>query len=150
LPRNQWIDLPDATFGLASEGQWATLESDDSASDKTAARMPGSHNEWAVHQPLLGKPLAADATYDVYAAIRVDKTGNEGPAFSAGIYDSKDRKGLGQVNPTCAEIADGQYHVYKLGTAQLHGDVYLWAAPPKNPDHVKYVWVDRFWLVRTK
>jgi hypothetical protein len=150
LPRDQWIDLQDATFGLASEGTWATIEKDETASDKTAARMPGNHYEWAVHQSLLGKALASDATYDVYAAIRVEKTGNVGQAFSAGIYDAKNRKGLGQVNSACAEIADGQYHVYKLGSTKLHGDVYLWAAPPRNPDNVKSVWVDRFWLVKQK
>ncbi len=150
LPRDQWIDLPDATFNLAAEGTWATMEKDELASDKTAARMPGNHYEWAVQQSLLGKPLAADATYDVYASIRVEKTGNEGAAFSAGIYDAKNRAGLGHVGCTCAEIADDQYHVYKLGSTKLHGDVYLWAAPPRNPDNVRYVWVDRFWLVKQK
>ena len=150
LPRDQWIDLQDATFNLASEGTWATIEKDDLASDKTAARMPGNHTEWAVQQCLLGKPLAVDAIYDVYASIRVEKTGGKGQAFSAGIYDTKNRVGLGQVSGTCAEIVDHRYHVYKLGSAKLHGDVYLWVAPSKNPDNVKYVWVDRFWLVKRK
>lgn len=150
LARDQWIDLQDATFGLAAEGTWATMEKDESASDKTAARMPGNHHEWAVQQVLLGKPLAPDAMYDVFVAVRVEKTGNAGPAFSAGIYDAKNRVGLGHLGRTCAEIADNQYHVYKLGRTKLHGDVYLWAAPPKNPDNVKNVWVDRFWLVKVK
>jgi hypothetical protein len=96
----------------------------------------------------VGKPLSAEATYDVYASIRVQKTGGEGQAFSAGIYDAKNRAGLGQVSATCAEIADDQYHVYKLGSTKLHGEVFLWAAPSKNPDNVKHVWVDRFWLVK--
>jgi hypothetical protein len=150
LPRDQWIDLQDATFNLAAEGTWATMEKDELASDKTAARMPGNHYEWAVQQWLLGKPLAADTTYDVYVSIRVEKTGNGGQAFSAGIYDTKNRAGLGHVSRTCAEIADDQYHVYKLGSTKLHGDVYLWAAPPRNADNVKGVWVDRFWLVKGK
>lgn len=150
LARDQWIDLQDATFNLAGEGTWATMEKDESASDKTAARMPGNHYEWAVQQVLLGKPLAPDALYDVFVAVRVEKTGNAGQAFSAGIYDMKNRVGLGHLGRTCAEIADNQYHVYKLGQTKLHGDVYLWAAPPKNPDNVKNVWVDRFWLVKVK
>ncbi len=103
-----------------------------------------------MQQRLLGKPLDSDATYDVYASIRVEKTGNEGLAFSAGIYDTKNRTDLGQVSPPCAEIEDDQYHVYKLGSTKLHGDVYLWAAPPGNPDNVQSVWVDRFWLVKAK
>jgi len=148
LPRDQWIDLQDATFTLASEGVWATIEKDDLASDKTAARMPGNHHQWAVQQPLAGKALVPDAVYDVYAAIRVEKTGDAGQAFSAGIYDTKNRVGLGQVGAACAEIPDSQYHVYKLGAAKLHDDVYLWVAPSANPENVKHVWVDRFWLVR--
>ena len=150
LPRDRWINLQDATFNLAAEGTWATIEKDELASDKAAARMPGNHDEWAVQQALLGKPLVSDATYDVYASIRVEKKGNGGQAFSAGIYDAKNRTSLGQVNPSCAEIVDRQYHIYKLGSTKLHGNVYLWAAPPKNPDNVKYMWVDRFWLVKRK
>jgi hypothetical protein len=148
LARDQWIDLQDATFNLAAEGTWATIEKDELASDKTAARMPSNHHEWAVQQTLLGKALASDATYDVYVSIRVEKSGNAGAAFSAGIYDTKNRVGLGQASRTCAEIVDNQYHVYKLGRTKLHGDVYLWIAPTKNPENVKYVWVDRFWLVK--
>jgi hypothetical protein len=148
LPRAQWIDLQDATFNLAAEGTWATIEQDALASDKTAASMPGSHHEWAVQQWLLGKPLTTQDTYDVYASIRVEKIGNAGPAFTAGIYDTKNRVGLGQTGCGCVDIADDQYHVYKLGSTQLHGDVYLWVAPGGNAD-VKRVWVDRFWLVKT-
>ncbi len=150
LPRDQWIDLQDATFSLSAEGTWATTEKDELASDKTAARMPGHHREWAVQQWLQGKPLPADATYEVYASIRVEKAGNEGQAFGAGIYDTKNRTDLGQIDRSCAAIADDQYHVYQLGRTKLHADVYLWAAPPGNPDNAKSVWVDRFWLVKQK
>ena len=113
-PRDQWIDLQDATFNLYQRRHRSSLEQDELASDKTAARMPGSTIEWAVQQSLLGKPLQPDATYSVYAAIRVEKTGNEGPAFTAGIYDTKNRMSLGQIEVSAASIADDQYHVYRL------------------------------------
>lgn len=148
LPRDQWIDLQDATFNLASEGVWAALERDELASDKVAARMPGDHHQWAVQQRLTGKPLDPQATYDVFVAVRVQKTGDGGRAFSAGIYDTKGRAGLGQIDRTCAQISDGQYHVYKVGSTRLHDEVYLWVAPADNPENVQQVWVDRFWLVR--
>lgn len=148
LPRDQWIDLQDATFSLAGECDWVTTERDELASDKVAARMPGNHHEWAVQQHLQGKPLAPDAAYDVYASIRVETNGTQGQAFSAGIYDMTNRNGLGQLQRTCGEIANDQYYTYRLGTTKLHGDVYLWVAPPGNPDNVQHVWVDRFWLVR--
>jgi hypothetical protein len=112
--------------------------------------MVGSTLEWATQQPLTGKPWDPDANYTIYVAVRVEKTGNEGGAFTAGIYDTKNRIFMPNISVTCADIADDQYHVYKVGTAKLHGDIYLWAAPPKNPDNVKYVWVDRFWAVRER
>jgi hypothetical protein len=150
LARDQWIDLQDATFGVSSQNSWASTEKDELASDKVAARMPANHHEWAVQQMLQGKPLDAEANYDVYAAVRVEKSGDAGGAFSAGIYDAKNKVGLGQISCTSTQIADGQYHVHKLGTTKLHGEVYLWAAPENNPDNVKAVWVDRFWLVKAK
>jgi len=150
LPRSQWIDLQDATFSLASEGTWASIEQDALASDKTAARMPGNHHQWAAQQPLAGKQLSAGATYDAYVAIRIEKVGNDGQAFTAGIYDAKNRTSLGQLGCTAAEVQDDQYHVYRLGAAKLHGDVYLWVAPTNNPANVKSVWVDRFWLVKQR
>ena len=150
LPAEDVFDFQDTSFGLYQEGTISSLEHDDLASDKVAARMIGSTQEWATQQPLTGKPWDADATYTVYIAVRVEKTGNEGGAFTAGIYDTKNRIFMDNINIPCADIADDQYHVYKIGTAKLHGDVYLWAAPPKNPDNVKYVWVDRFWAVRER
>ncbi len=148
LPRDRWVDLQDATFNLYLEGTLSSMEKDEAASDKTAARIVGHTNEWAVQQSLMGRPLKADATYEVYASIRVDKTGNDGVAFTAGAYDSKNARSLADVAVKCADIPDGAYHTYKIGTTKLHGDVYLWAAPAKNGANVKYVWVDRFWLVR--
>lgn len=148
LARDRWIDLQDATCNLANEGNWVTIQADDAASDKTAARLPGNHTQWAVQHPLQNRPIAADATYEVYASIRVEKTGNDGLAFSAGVYDTKNRVGLAHLSRSCNEIADDTYQVYKLGTTKLHNDVYLWVAPPGNPENVKHVWLDRFWLVR--
>ena len=45
------IDLQDHNLSLALEGTLTSLEHDDLASDKVAARMPGTHCEWAVQQP---------------------------------------------------------------------------------------------------
>ena len=112
--------------------------------------MPGDHYEWATQQRLIGKPWDTDAEYTVHASIRVEKTGDAGGAFTAGIYDAKNKAPLGQIGIACEAIADGEYHTYTLGTTKLHGETYLWAAPAKNPENVKNVWVDRFWAVRVR
>jgi hypothetical protein len=150
LPRGQYFDLQDAGFYLANEGVWAGLEPDDLASDKVAVRMPGDHNQWATQQPLAVKRFEPQATYSVYVAVRVEKTGNEGQAFGAGIYDDRARADLGAIAIPCAGVADAQYHVYKLNTTTLNENAFLWVAPTRNAANVKAVWVDRFWIVREK
>jgi hypothetical protein len=148
LDEDQWIDLQDSTFTIGREGIWAEMVSDPSASDKVAVRMPGDHYEWAIQKPLAGHLPANDVKYTVYVAIRAEKIGDTGLGFSAGIYDRENKKSLGQIYVQAADIEDDQYHVYELGTAELHDKAYLWAAPPRNIENVKAIWVDRFWLVR--
>ena len=148
LKEDQWVDLQDSGFNLWQEGTGSALKHDDLASDKVAAWMPGSHFEWAVQQLLSTADLDPEATYDVYVSIRCEKAGEVGLGFTAGIYDVKNKTGLAHLGRECKDIASDKYETYKIGTTKLHDQVYLWAAPPKNPDNMKAVWVDRFWLVK--
>jgi hypothetical protein len=149
LPREQWMDFQDAAFGLYQAGTLAAIKEDELATDKAAAWMTGATREWAVQQPLMGKPLSRDATYSVYASIRVEKAGNAGPAFTTGIYDAAARDYLGSLAVSAAEVPDdGQYHTYKLATTALNDQAFLWAAPAANEENIKAVWVDRFWIVK--
>lgn len=150
LGEDDFIDLQDIAFGLWQEGSGSELRHDDLASDKVAVWMPGTHFEWAVQDTLGGYALDPEATYSVYVSVRVEKTGEAGGAFTAGIYDTKAKKGLGQIGTQCKDITEPGYVTYKIATTKLNEDCYLWAAPPKNPDNVKAVWVDRFWLVKEK
>jgi len=142
------VDLQDASFRLAREGTWAKLEHDDQASDPVASRMPGDHYEWATQQDLGLAGMDAEATYTVYASLRCEKPGDEGLAFTYGLHDVANRKGAGGGRVECKDVKDDQYHTFKVATGKLHARMYIWVAPPKNPDNVKAVWVDRFWLVR--
>jgi len=148
LPADQWIDLQDDAFNLWNEGTGSGLKHDDLASDRVAAWNSGTHYEWSTQCQLGIADLDPNATYDVYVSVRVEKTGEEGLAFTAGIYDTKNRIGLGQTGAQCKDITSDKYVAYKIATTKLHDLVYLWAAPPKNPENVKTVWVDRFWLVK--
>lgn len=149
LQPGDFIDLQDGTFSLWREGVGATLTQDEKASDGVAARMPGDHHEWAVQQRLSVAGLDREATYTAYVSIRCEKTGDEGLAFSFGLYDTEARSPVGSYTYVqCEDVQDDEYHTYKVATAQLHGQMYLWVAPPRNPDNVKAVWVDRFWLVK--
>ncbi|MGI5818053.1 MAG: DUF4838 domain-containing protein [Armatimonadota bacterium] len=148
LDRRRWIDLQDGAFRLAREGTWARLEHDERASDSVAARMPGDHNEWAVQQDIPAGAVEEGAAYRVYVVVRVEATAEEGPAFSAGVYDVANRRSVGAVRVTLNEILDDGYHTYEVASAPLHGQMYIYVAPPGRPGEVQAVWVDRIWLVR--
>jgi hypothetical protein len=46
------------------------------------------------------------------------------------------------------ESAGDKYRVFDLGTHRLHGEMYLWVAPPKRPGEVANVLIDRVFFVR--
>lgn len=150
LPADAYQDLQDTGFSLAGERVWASRETDPAASDGVAARMPGDHYQWAIQQPL-GLRIVADnpgVTFKVFASIRVEKVGNEGDAMTFGVYDEGQGARVGGGTVKAGDIADDQYHAYEVVTAPLTGSMFIWVAPAKNPENVKAVWVDRFWLVK--
>ncbi len=150
LPRDQWMDLQDESIGIAMEGRWGALTPDPAASDYVAVRMPGDHQHWAVQKALALRGIGREpkATYRCYAVIKCEATGTEGLAFSYGLYDVANRKDVGGGRVEAKDVADADYHVYEVATAALHARMYLWVAPPGNPENVQAVWVDRFFLVR--
>ena len=150
LTEDDYLDMQDTGFSLAHEGTWAMLKHDDLASDKVAAMMPGDYHEWATQQVVGVANLDPEATYGIYVSIRCEKAGEEGLGFTSGIYDVKNKTGLGMISVDCKDIKSDKYETYKLGSTKLHDQIYLWAAPPKNPANMKAVWVDRFWLVKEK
>jgi hypothetical protein len=150
LGPDDYVDLQDNVFHLASEGTWAALAHDDLASDGVAARMPGDHPQWATQLVLEGFLPDPDAVYTVYASIRCEKIGDDGEAFSYGVWDMANRRDVGRGSVACKDVKDGDYHTFKAAAGKLRSKMYIWVAPGNNPKNVKAVWVDRFWLVREK
>ncbi len=148
LSPDRWIDLQDATFNLWREGRGAKLVHDPAASDGVAAWMPGTHREWAVQQRLNISGIDPNAVYTCYAAIRCETTGKQGLAFTFGLYDMTNRRHAGGGQVPCSKLPDKAYHTYKIAETRLHGGMYLWVAPTRNPKNVRGIWVDRFWLVK--
>ncbi|NLS93816.1 MAG: DUF4838 domain-containing protein [Planctomycetaceae bacterium] len=147
LPDDAWIDLQDNQFRLAEPGKWADMVDDPKASDGKAIRMPGDHYEWATSCPL-SDDLAYGNPWQCFVVARVEATAADGPAMTMGIYDSKNRKGLSHLSVPIADVSDGNYRVFDLGTHELNGQIYIWVAPPKRPGEVQAVYVDRIYLVR--
>ena len=150
LGPRQWMDLQDEGSRLWREGTGAALKPDPKASDGVAAWMPGTHHEWAYQQPLSigGIPPEPGPEYTVYVAVRCQAKGKDGLAFSFGLYDAKNLVFSKSTQVMCADVDGDGYVTHEVGTFPLHAGMYLWVAPPANPENVEAVWVDRFWLVR--
>ena len=148
LAPEDWLDIQQAEFQLAGLGQWVTIEDDPLASDGVAARMPGNHVQWAVQWHPWTELLQIGGRWHWYAVVRVEATEQEGPAFTAGVYDARANQGLSQVQGTLAEAGDGEYHTVDLGAHDLQDGQYAWVAPPGDAGAVPSVSVDRFFLVR--
>ncbi len=150
LPIGDYLDLQDDGFSLYREGELSALAADPSASDGVAARMPATHIEWAVQQAL-GVPT--DGTMDrwtVCVVIRGDVRGQEGPAFSFGLWDSANGQPVASHAVGCADLADSSYQVYEIATISLKPGLLLWVAPANNEANIEAVWVDRFFLKRAE
>jgi len=143
------LDLQDELFALWERPEKAMWKADAEASDGKAVWMPGDHNFWSIYlpvsdsvfRPLLGKRCTA------YVVVRVEKGGDAGVAFMAGVYDKDAKKSACELSVSCKEISAASYRVYKLGSFTPSRGQYFWAAPAKNGENVKSVWVDRFVIV---
>ena len=147
LPEDRWLDVQEGDFTLHGEGRWATVVADPKASNGRAARMPGTHPQWAVQWPI-GGMLPGNDSWRVYVAVRCEGDATEGLALSLGIYDAKAKTGRTQRRVDIPELADGAYHLVDLGVHALTGDCYVWVAPPDRTEGVTAVFTDRIVLVR--
>ena len=148
LSRTDWIDFQDEFFPF-NRSEWGALKPDARASDGMAAWMPGTHREWALALRFADSlALLQGEEWTAYLVLRVDRKAATGLAFSSGIYDPKSKLDIARLSRQAAEITDGEYHTYKLGDFKPTPDVYLWVAPPENPDSITGIRVDRIFLIR--
>jgi hypothetical protein len=149
LPAEDWIDIQDNEFTLHGLGNWVTLADDAKASDGKAARMPGSHPNWATQYP-----ISADMTdlgpCHCYVRVRCDAKAKTGPAFTVGLYDATAKAGVAQITETLKNASDGEYRTYDLGVHELKPGMYFWVCPPNNAEAVEAVYTDRIFCVREK
>jgi hypothetical protein len=82
-----------------------------------------------------------------YAVVKIEKTGDAGVAFTAGIHDTGTNKSACDISIDAHAIEGDGYLVYKLGTFTPNAKQYFWAAPASNGANIKAVWVDRFVIV---
>jgi hypothetical protein len=150
LPRRDWYDLQDSGFILVKEGIWVARQNDPSASDASAASMPGDHIQWAIQARLDSQLLDSgrDEPWTVYASIRVEADSQSGNAFSTGVYDNAiSGHAVPELTVPLSDVADDEFHLYRIGAMPLGHTKFVWVAPAGN-ELVKQVIVDRLLFIR--
>jgi hypothetical protein len=160
LPKDRWFDVQNYELSTHKPGEWTFFVNDPAASNGKAVKMPGSHFEWAtgcvldasMYELKSDKPKDVPPVFKVYAAVRCDASTDAGPAMTMGIYDYKEKKGVAYKSIPVSEIKSKEYKWILLGSVALpqgeqHG-YNFWFAPPKRPDEVEAVYIDRIVLVR--
>lgn len=145
LPRSDWFDLQDGEFELHSNEQQVRRVEDPKASDGWAARMSGDHLNWSIQATL--NPLAGASQWTIYAAVRIEHTGQDGIAFICGVWDLKKSYMAGPTAVPVAQVRDDGYHLYRIGTVELSATRFAWIAPANNPS-VRQIDVDRIIFIK--
>ena len=134
-------------FYLHKEGELAAMVADPKAEDGVAARQPGRTFEWSI-QWRFGVPTGAiHGRYKLRARVRIEKKGDEGPAFHVGAYDRNARKNLGQIRPQAKDVPHDEYRWYDVCELELREGRYAYVAPDNNEANVTAIYVDRLELL---
>ena len=148
LANDDWVDWQDGACVLHGLGNWVTRVDDPAASDRKAARMPASHNQWAVQCPV-GDELSGER-WHIYVSLRGIAKAKTGTACTVGLYDGPGGKDLAQVTLKVEDLVANGYQTVDLGAHPITSGVYAWVAPANNPDAMEAVLVDRVFAVRAK
>lgn len=147
------VIIEDIQFRLGKPGEWGELAPDIGADDGYAAKLFGTHHEWCLQWSVDPALFEAGAKYRARLRVRVEKSGQDGMAFSAGIYDAIRRKGVAHIQPKVDAVGDG-YAWYDIGEWTPEGGQYVWAAPGMmrkggTGSAVKSVFIDRAEMIRS-
>jgi len=149
LPKSEWIDFNDDRFMLIGEGPWVQIVADPTASDGSAAVMPGNINEWAIQLPIQSNDIIAPVV-NIHASVKVKAKATSGLAFIFGVYDQTGRSKGTALNVTLDQLPNGEYQEYILRNVKLTPGMFLYFAPPGNGDWVDTVSVDRIFFTKAQ
>lgn len=107
-----------------------------------AGYLTGHHTEWAIQWRPPAGMLADGGKYRMRARLKVERTGEEGAAFTAGAYDADDAISRLNAARTAAEVPAGEWFEVDLGELVWGEGTYLWIAPTSNQDNVQRILVD--------
>ena len=151
------FEIQSFQLGIGRRGTWGDHVSDPLATDGSALKLFNTHYEWCTQWYVNPQWFEPGAKYTARMRIRVDKTGAEGEAFWAGVYDTFRRKGFGQINPKASAVKDG-YQWYTVATSWTpEAKQYVWIGPGrfdketlKTSPAINAVYIDRFEFARVE
>ncbi len=146
------IELDDLMLPLVSKA-WGNYAADPQAEDGHALRIK-NHPTWSMQWNVDPSLFIQGTKYKLQILARVDKTGEPGEVFFAGVYDYNTRKSLGDIKPRASQVKNGyQWYdvaIFTPGTKQR-----VWAGPGRydrkggNKSAVKHLYIDKLRFVRT-
>lgn len=144
-----WLDVQDAQISVCGQEKgWGKKIDDPAASDGRAIQMAGDHFEWATSWRFPNDISKFVKKWRIYAAVRCEATAQDGRALQWGIYDAKNKKGVGGRVLDVQQINGTDYKLIDYGSYEnLTPDMYLWFAPTKRPNEVQNVFIDRVILI---
>jgi hypothetical protein len=138
----------DHLFTLFGGAGAVTIVRDKKAEDGAAARQPGAHKggsiQWDIPET---SPGNLGRRYHLRARMRVEKKGDEGPAFGIVVYDIPTRKNVIERSFRADELPDDEYRWYDVGELDLRPAQCVWVSPEGNATGIKAVYTDRLELV---
>jgi hypothetical protein len=149
LPTDDWMDIQDHEFTFHNPGAWVASVEDAKASDGHAARMPGSHTQWAT-QYLVPGDLGGLGRWHCYASLRCETVARTGAACQVGLYNEPGKKGETTITVQIPDVANGEYHTIDLGVHELKPGLYFWIAPMGKKSEVTAVYTDRIFLAKER
>lgn len=150
LPAEDCMVIEESTMQLIGiENGWVESVQDAAASDGSAARMPGSHTQWATQFNFTADNVRQfEGKWKCYAVIRCE-TGDGGSGFQVGIFDTA-AGFVSRPTPYASKADAGKYKTYYLGSVTFRPGMYLWVAPLGDGNAMKAIYTDRFVLVRDR
>lgn len=147
------IDMQENQFLYYYRGQFCDEVDDPRASDGRAGKMSGKDFNWLLQGNIQeSADFLRKNRWHAYAVVRVEtKPGvpYTGPAFSAGVYDTVNKKTVANFQKNLEDIGPGDYKLVDLGPLSLDAGQMVYVAPP-NRDDLEGIYLDRVLFVPEK
>jgi hypothetical protein len=148
LPASSIVNLPISLCNFYQVGTLSGIMEDKTASSGGCAWLAGNTPEWAVMWDIPINALSG-SKYRVYAIVKVEKTSDEGDAFSCGTYDDVACKKSPRPTVTAKE-ATADWKRYDVGEIDAKNQVMVWFCGIKGSKSVSRICIDRIYLVKER